>query len=130
MPGDSDDWRWIDEHIEHPTPQVAGDEVRIREGATPGTTAQSIHMETHIARGEAVPIYSVGEDPYNEGLSGLHSDESAVSESEGFDAQEDQVSAAAEAAEAARETRLQKTDEDVPEESVARRAAQQRKGGG
>jgi hypothetical protein len=130
MPDDSDDWRWIDEHIEHPTPQVAGDEVRIiREGATQGPTAQSIHMETHTVRGQAVPIYSVGEDPYNEGLSSLHSDESAVSESQGFDAQEDQVSAAAEA-EAAGETRLQKTDEDVPQESVARRAAQQRKGGG
>ena len=92
---EKEEWRWIDEHIEHPTPQVAGDEVRIiREGTTQDTTAQSIHMETHTEE-EAVPIYSVGEDPYKEGLSGLHSDESAVSESQGFDAQEDQISAAA-----------------------------------
>jgi len=124
-----EEWRWIDEYIEHPTPQVAGKEVRsIREGATQGPTAQSIHTKTHTEGGQAMPIYSVGEDPYKEGLSGLHSDESAVTESQGFDAQEDQVSAAAEA-EAAGGARLQKTDGDIPQESVARRAAQQRKGG-
>jgi hypothetical protein len=125
-----EEWRWIDEHIEHPTPRVAGDEVRIlREGASRAATVQSIHLEADAAGGEAVPTYSVGEDPCKEGLSGLHSDESAASEFQGFDAQEDQVSAAAEA-EAADETRLQKTGEDSSQGSVARRVAEERKGRG
>jgi hypothetical protein len=35
-----EEWGWIDEHIEQPTPQVAGDEVRImREGYSQSPTA-------------------------------------------------------------------------------------------
>jgi hypothetical protein len=32
MPDDRDDWRWIDEHIEHPTPEIATDAVLAQGG--------------------------------------------------------------------------------------------------
>ncbi|RFU21932.1 hypothetical protein [Geodermatophilus marinus] len=40
-PGE-EDWRWIDEHVEHPVPEVAGDEVRVvgrEESPSPGPDA-------------------------------------------------------------------------------------------
>ncbi|MGY1607542.1 hypothetical protein [Geodermatophilus sp. SYSU D00700] len=42
QPPGEEDWRWIDEHVEHPTPEVAGDEVRIvghEERTLPGADA-------------------------------------------------------------------------------------------
>ena len=32
MPEDKDDWRWIDEHIERPTPEIATDAVLTSRG--------------------------------------------------------------------------------------------------
>jgi len=32
MPDDRDDWRWIDEHIERPTPEIATDAVLAQRG--------------------------------------------------------------------------------------------------